>query len=396
MPAATIAAAPANRTAGGTTASQQPDAQGQGAQVAVVPFVRASQEHTEGTFGDVSVQMSTATQNMGPFEVAAYGFARYVVMRVQTTIAIVGTAMTVAEDAPFSAVSNLALTEPNGDVIIQFTSGYSLAMACKYGGYKFNNDPRAKPSYVSTLSATGGSVDFRLRFPVELNNRDGLGSLPNQSAAAPFKVLASLSPSSALFSAGTPSTQGTFRTRFWLEAWDQPVTQSDLGANQSEPPAVNTTQFWTEQTYAVNAGNFKFRLTRVGNYIRMLVLIFRAATRAAGESNWPDPLTWFIDSRPQELLDIADFRDRHHDRWGYGGAGLGGVAIANEVANGRDAGVFVLDFAHEFEGRVGAENRDLWLETEGGTKLELQGSWGTAGTVTVLTNDVSIAGSVFL
>src|SRR6266536_1783725 len=393
MPAATIAPS-GSRTSGGTQATQQPDQPAQ--QQAVVPFVRASQEHTEGTFADVSRQQSIGNQDLGPFEVAAYGFARHVRMRVQTTIAIVGAGMTVAEDAPFSAVANLALTEPNGDVLIQFTSGYSLFLANKYGGYKFATDPRAKPSYVNTLSATGGNVDFALRFPVELNNRSGLGSLPNQSAAAPFKALVSLAASSALFSAGTPTTQGTFRVRMWLEAWDQPAPSSEVGTNQEEPPAKDTTQFLTEQTYAVNAGNFKFRLTRVGNYIRMLVFVFRAATRTLGESNWPDPATWFIDSRPQELLEIGDFRDRHHDRWGFGGTAYGGAAIANEAANGRDAGVFVLDFCHEFDGGVGHENNDLWLETEPGTKLEIQGSWGVAGTVTVITNDVAIAGSVFL
>jgi hypothetical protein len=42
------------------------------------------------------------------------------------------------------------------------------------------------------------------------------------------------------------------------------------------------------------------------------------------------------------------------------------------------------------------ENRDLWLPTLGSTRLELQGSFGGAGVLTVLTNDVAIAGSVFI
>lgn len=395
MPAATIAPPARTPTSGGTAASQEP-AQAPAAGAGVVPFIRASQEHTEGPFADVARQMATTAQDLGPFEVAAYGFARFVRMRVNTTIAVAGSGLTVHEDAPFSAISNLALTEPNGDIIVQFQTGYHLYLACKYGGYKGLSEVKAKPSYTNTLSATGGNVDFALRFPIELNNRSGTGSLPNQSAAAPFKVLVALSGSSSLFSAGTPSTQGTFRTRLWLEAWDQPAPQSELGGNQQEPPAVNTTQFWTETTYAVNSGNFRFRLLRVGNYIRILIFIFRATTRATGESNWPDPATWYIDSRPQEFIDLGDWRDRHHDRYGYGGAGGGGVAIANEAANGRDNGVYVLDFAHEFDGMVGHENNDLWLETEGGTKLELQGTFGAAGTCYVLTNDVSIAGSVFL
>lgn len=390
MPAATIATPERAPTAGGTAASQQPEGGG-AAPSAVIPFVRASQEHAEGTFADVSRAMTTGTQDLGPFEVSAHGFARALLVKAQTTVAAIGTAMTVAEDAPFSAISNLALTEPNGDIIVQFASGYSLMLANKYGGYKFSNDPRSHFAYSNTLSATGGNFQFLVRFPIELNNRDALGALPNQSAAAAFKLLVSLAPSSAIFSAGTPTTQATVRVRAWLESWDQPAGQSPVGQNQTEPPAVNTTQFWTEQTYAINSGSFRFRLTRMGNYIRMFVFIFRAATRALGETNWPDPVTWYIDSRPQEVVEIDSFKDRHSERWGYGEFGR-----ANDAAGGRDAGVFVLDFAHEFDGQVGHENRDLWLETEGGTKLELQGTFGAAGTMTVLTNDVSVAGAVFL
>ena len=66
------------------------------------------------------------------------------------------------------------------------------------------------------------------------------------------------------------------------------------------------------------------------------------------------------------------------------------------LSQGLDNGVFVYDFMHEFDGLYGRGNRDLWLPTLGSTRLEVQGSFGTAGTLTVLTNDVAIAGSVFI
>ena len=49
-----------------------------------------------------------------------------------------------------------------------------------------------------------------------------------------------------------------------------------------------------------------------------------------------------------------------------------------------------------FDGLLGRENRDLWLPTLGSTRLEIQGSFANAGNLTVYTNDVAIAGSVFL
>jgi hypothetical protein len=84
-----------------------------------------------------------------------------------------------------------------------------------------------------------------------------------------------------------------------------------------------------------------------------------------------------------------------YERSGYGGA-VGATIPANDAAQGLDNGVFVYDFMHEFDGMLGRENRDLWLPTLGSTRLELQGSFGAAGTLTVLTNDVAIAGNVFI
>ena len=51
---------------------------------------------------------------------------------------------------------------------------------------------------------------------------------------------------------------------------------------------------------------------------------------------------------------------------------------------------------HEFDGTLGRENRDLWLPTLGSSRLEWQFTAANAGTLTVYTNDVAIAGPVFM
>lgn len=376
-------------TAGGT-AQTTSTSQGQNqAAAAVVPFVRASQLHRESAGVDVSKLVTAADQDMGVFPIPAYGYLRSLVL-VVTATGGAGAAVTTAEDGPFSAVKNLLLQEPNGATIVQYNSGYDCYLANKYGGYNYANDPKASPVYSAVAAATG-NFQFLLRIPVEINLRDGLGSLPNQNSAAQFQLRVTLAAAATIYGGTVPATLPTVRLRVYAEEWDQPELSTDGAANQTTPPAMNTTQYWSIQQYAVNAGALNVRLTRMGNYLRNLIFVFRAATRAAGAANWPDPSTIYWDTRPLDLVSLANFQQQMFERYGYGSGG-----VANEAPNGLDNGVFAYDFTHEFDGRAGHENRDLWLPTIGSTRLEIGGTWGAAGTLYVLTNDVSVAGNVFL
>lgn len=383
----------ATTTVGGTAQGTRGRG-GQQAVVPTVPFIRASAEHREPSGIDVSRVMTAADQDLGVFDIPAYGYVRSIVLLVQATGGA-GAGVTAAEDGPWNALKNIALTEPNGAVINQFNSGYDLAIGGnKYGGYRSPEgaDPRASVVH-SAVAAGSGNFTYLVRIPVELNLRDGLGSLPNQNAAATFKLRLTLAASTQIYSVVPATTLPTVRVRAFLEAWDQPESATAGQTNQITPPAMNTTQFWSSQTYPVNVGQNTIRLTRVGNYIRNLVFILRrgGTSRVNGEADWADPLTLYLDTRPLDIIENNNWRHQMYERTGFGGA-----AIANEAAKGLDNGVRVYDFMHEFDGVLGRENRDLWLPTLGSTRLELQGNFANAGTLTVLTNDVSVAGSVFL
>jgi len=393
--AATTGAQPANKAPAGSGND------GGKKVVPVVPFVRASAKHREPTGIDVSRQLTGATQDLGVFDIPAYGYVESLVILVQATGGV--GAATASEDYPFNALSNIAFTEPNGAFIYQATSGYGTALHNKWGGYRFQNDPRSSPAAGGINMASGGNFQFLYRVPVGLNLRDALGALPNQNAAASFKLRLTLSANTTIYSVVPATTQPTVRVRVFLEAWDQPEMQSGGSTNQITPPAVNTTQFWSEQIFNVNAGQQTIRLTRVGNYIRNLIFVYRrtAGTRANGQSDWPDPLSLFLDTRPLDIVDKTNWLQQMYERTGYGGAlatliGTAGTVPGFDSAQGLDNGVFVYDFMHEFDGHLGFENRDLWLPTLGSTRLEIQGSFANAGTLTVYTNDVAVAGSVFL
>lgn len=386
---------PTASTLGGTHQSTQKRASGQSV-MPTVPFIRASAEHREPAGIDVTRAMTAADQDLGVFDIPAYGYVRSLLVVVQATGGT-GTSVTAAEDGPFNALKNIALTEPNGAVLEQFNSGYDCFLANKWGGYRhpLGTDFRQSPTFSAVGSATG-NFTFLLRIPIELNLRDSLGSLPNQNAAATFKLRLTLAASTSVY--GTvPTTLPNVRVRVYTEAWDQPETQSAGQTNQITPPAMNTTQFWSTQVYNINGGAQTIRLTRVGNYVRNLIMEFRRAgtSRANGNSDWPDPLTLYLDTRPLDIIERNNFNHQMYERSGFGGT-LGATTPANDQPGGLDNGVFVYDFCHEFDGGLGRENRDLWLPTLGSTRLELQGTFANAGTLTVLTNDVAIAGSVFI
>lgn len=364
--------------------------------VAMVPFIRASAEHREPAGIDVQRLMTAADQDLGVFDIPAYGYVRSLFILVQATGGA-GTSVTASEDGPVCALKNIALTEPNGAQLSAFNTGYGAFLANKWGGYRHTtgNDFRSSPTFSNVAGATG-NFQYALRVPVELNLRDGLGSLPNQNAAATFKLRLTLAASTQVY--GTvPTTLPSVRVRVFLEAWDQPEQGNAGATNQITPPAMNTTQFWSEQTFNLNGGAQNVRLTRVGNYIRNLIFVLRRAgtSRANGHLDLPDPTTVYLDTRPLDIIERNNWLHQMFERTGFGQA-LGATVPALDSPGGLDAGVFVYDFCHEFDGSIGHENRDLWLPTLGSTRLELQGSVGNAGTLTVMTNDVAIAGTVFI
>jgi hypothetical protein len=380
-------------TMGGTAQTTKPK---NSAPTAAVPFIRASSEHREPAGIDTSRLMTASDQDLGVFDIPAYGYLRSMFILVTATGGL-GAGVTTTEDSPFTALKNIALTEPNGAVIDQFNSGYNLFLAHKYGGYRdsIGADFRASPVF-SAPTSVGGNFVCGARVPIELNCRDGLGSLPNQNAAATFKLRLTLAAAAQVYTV-LPSTLPTVRVQVFLEAWDQPETQSNGAVNQITPPAMNTTQFWSEQIYNINGGQQTVRLTRTGNYIRNLIAIFRrtAGTRANGQSDFPATTTLYLDTRPLDIIEKNNWIQQMYERTGFGGA-VGTVFPAFDAPQGLENGVFVYDFMHEFDGTLGREMRDLWLPTLGGTRLEIQGSFANPGTLTVLTNDIAPTGNVFV
>lgn len=363
-----------------------------GAPALLVPFVRAAQEHVEA-FHDTSTPLGAGTVALSPIDVPAYGFMRGIFIEVTATGGVGGAANVAAKgDAPFSVLSDISLSDVNGQPIVGPLGGYDLFLVNKFGGYRrATTNPKLHPDYSGVASGAGasGNFTFLLYLPIEVSGRDGLGALANLNAASSYKLRMSVAPSADVYATAPATTLPTIRVRAWLDAWTQPA-QTDLRghAQATQPPAHGSTSFWSKKIVNVSAGQQTIRLDRVGNLVRNLVFVFRDAAGVRNKASFPGTfdLTW--DTRLLKSLSPGVWRGQMSQRYNLTGA--------DDTAAGLDTGVYVEDYCHEFDGLAGAEMRDGWLPTVQSTRLEVLGNFGAAGTLTILTNDVSPAGEVFV
>lgn len=347
---------------------------------AVVPFTRASTLHTESTQYDNTVALGTSGVTMPLTVVPAFGYLRDILLKV--TITSTGGTPVFAADGPFNVFSDVTFAEPNGQQIFSLPGGYYAYLANKYGGYRGHNEPKNWTGY----TVTGGSATFFLHIPLELEVRDAIGSLPNQNSSANFQLRLSLNTLASIYS--SLPTSATVRVQSFMNAWDQPGPDTFGQRNETAPPAMNTTQFWSLTSVPFNAGQNTIRLTRVGNYLRNICLIARNAGGARADALIPQLTTFAYDSQPIDYIDDSVWKLRMTQRYGYTGT--------LDAPGGLDTGVYNYDFIHDFTGRAGFETRNQWLPTLSSSRVEFSGTFQGAGTLYILTNDVVLAENVFL
>lgn len=353
-----------------------PDAKGAPAPIRLNPFARASIQG-ESPFLDETVVPGASTVALSPQGVTADGYLRSVVIHVESSGS--AGAATFAADGPFSAIGEIALVDVNGANIVGPFTGFDLYLAHLTGGYVGNSQVKLAPDY--SASTADGSFSFFLRVPVEISQRDGFGSLPNMNAGATYQLKISAAPLASIYSANPAGADPTgIRFRAWEEVWKFPPAADLNGApNAQNPPGEGTTQYWTKQNPSfVNGANANMRLTRVGNIIRNLVFVARTA--AGARSNL---LTGNFTLR----LDGQEIFVRDVDYWRQ---------LMFERGLPTETGLYVVDFTHDFDGRLGNEMRDLWLPTMQSTKLEISFTASAAGSLDILTNDIAAVSAPFM
>jgi len=415
--------------AAGTTAPVQTapasggDAAGSGgadaqAPVSVIPFLRGSGKGKYKFYSKSGLTLTTATQDLGPIDVKAYDYMRSILVTVTTTAAggLTGTA---AADAPFNVFTNMAVTQPNGQTMYSVSSGFHAAMIQRWGYFRAFGDPRQDPNY----AVSGSWATCAIRIPFEIDLRDGLGSLPNKDAAAPYQLGLTLNTLTNVFGSGQ-GTSPTLTVEAWLEAYDQPPQTLNGMPVETTPPNMNTLMRWTEQNITMSTGQFDARVRKLGNLVRLLVPImknssgvrigmqFGGTAASLASTNWADPVQIVLDEDVKDNISAADWARRMWEVWGYGAvfegtattaasgvAGTGASTGATPVAGqdgpgGFDTGVFPIPYF--LDGRDPAENVNFYLPTIESEDYLLRGSWGSAcSKLVMLVGEVLPQGDIF-
>lgn len=349
------------------------------------PFVAGTRRVDKATY-DESKVLTAGTQDLRTYECDPNGFLRGAYILVTCVTAANAAAVTFSANGPENVIDTITFNDTNNKPLLGPMTGWDLKEAVKFGGYQYQSDARLSPIYSATTGAgaTGGSFTFVLLLPVELVARDGLGSMPNKSSSATFDVSIRLSASTIPYGVA-PTTPGTVRVRIQQFGWMDP-NATDMKGNQVQqnPPAVQTTQYWAKQTYAINSGAFSQRLQGIDSYVRNLIFILDAAgSRTTGDADFPDPFTLLYEtSLPiQRIKDI--WRHMIGAQWGYNG-------VTPDVGGARDYGVYPESYCGDFSLLPGAETRLGYLPVSSSTTLNISGSIGGAGahTLTVLVNKV--------
>lgn len=387
--------------------------------VAPIPFGRASKWHIEQG-GTTTVSLTTTSaQQIVNIPIPSYGYLSAVLITVQGSAITANTAITPFEDAPWSYLSQVMLSDVNGVPIFQL-SGFHSYLAAKYGGYRFfpldniingaSSDGNAAKSLIGSGGPPGAVLTgpnggyysppttasagaFKFILPVWLEfGLDGMGCLPNMDASAKYQLQLTIPGNAIVGAAGGPvyavQTAGTAQTlTITVEALcrsQPPATDMYGNVNSTTPPAPGTIQYWSAQTVSgLGSGAQTVQLTRVGNMIRNHILVFRdsgTTPRATAEStDMPNNIEFDWDSGQRYIANLGTFRF-------FNGYTVYGIDECN--------GCVFMPNTLDPDKLVGSEYGDEWMATVGATKLTLRYSQ-LAGTtsLTILTNDIVPASS---
>jgi hypothetical protein len=292
---------------------------------------------------------------------------------VRVTTAGNAAATAYVEDAPYSFLDSIVLSDPSGELVN--VTGYDLYLHNVFGGWHSPGGLlRVATStevyqLVSGAGATGGSFRFHLRVPTAIRTRDFLAAVGNQDRAVKYQIRDDVAVGTAVYST-PPTTPGTFIINRTYESITVPQAANAMGvAQQTVPPKRGVLSFLTRQrspSDPVGGSIVNHYLPRIGNTIRYWILVFRSNnSRATAEANMPTRIQLLLGDVPIFTEDTAYRRKVMYDRYGF------------DVIAAQAQGVLVYDFEQDVLPFAGGEAGLDWLWSAGLVNAQFQITYPT-------------------
>jgi len=374
--------APAGKGAGAAPAAPQP-----------LPWRAGTQPSDIQDFQPPAVTLGANTQQLPVYHPTADSFQRGVwIQAVGTYPSNAVATIAFKQDGPFNVINTISFTDTQQRFIFGPCGGFDLYCVNLLGGYFFQNDPKASAAYSAPLTSTPTGFQFALYLPLEIDARDGLGSLENKNQASTFNLNVTVETSTNVYTT-PPTNPASVQFTFTSDSYLQPAATDAQGNPLAQSPqALGTTQFWNKSNFQINSGNNPnvYLNGGVGFPIRNIVLEaydVSSGLRNTGETNWASPLT--VTYKGVTLFNRNKVIWQEKMARAYGLTTIGaGVA---EPANSKPAGVYSLPFNLDFTNAPGAELRNGYLQTVPGTQILATGSWAASTTLFELVNYVAPA-----
>ncbi len=358
------------------------------------PFIRLVKKMQ--TFGFLtSITADTLSHTFAPQLPAAPGFLRALSLFVSVAGGA-GISGTYQPDAPFSYIQQVLFKDINNTTIFQ-VSGFELYLINLFSGQVADGgsqNPAAAPSFVAPTAA--GNFSFRLVVPFELN-RSGYCSLAAASQATPMQIQVILNPlsaSGAVYIAAPSNQTGQTITvainqLFWgmNQGSVEDVHPDDLGASTQWTTAAGATQI------AANA-NTTVIASPISGWLTTLIATLRDSSNTSGAgparvASLPTTDLSFrldgVDIYSRQRLD--EMQDKILRNFGVLLNGNGAdpaqpLAASSAFPGGAlTKGVLVYTFRDDVaETVLAADTLDELIHVAPGSRLEVAGTWGSAGT----------------
>lgn len=274
---------PYNPTQNAVAQPNQEAAPNQQTPPAKIPF-RISGKHLEQE-GNVYSGVSLTGAQAGVFNspIPTEGYIRAAELDIAATGGVNGTTtVAAAEDAPWSAIASLIVSDARGTQL-HTLNGYTAYLLQRYLGgslFAIENDTNSF-SNVSTGSSGTGNFKFSMKVPIEYGP-DGRGCLPNSNDAAAYKIATKFGQSAQLYTTapGTPPTlSGTIR----LLGRIIPPPSDVYGRGQEQTPPIYESYIVSESespSGGVKNGANNYYLVKKGNVYSLIAMIFRDSSNS--------------------------------------------------------------------------------------------------------------------